>query len=123
VSRGHGSRQRAILDRLAGNKAVPLGGKNRSEASALLRAARALERAGKLVIVRLWNDNHTAVVPCVALPDATIDGKPVKELSVARVPYGAAAALTGSLRAIAAAEGVSKTQIARDLAEATRRGK
>jgi hypothetical protein len=81
----------------------------------LARAAAALERAGKCVTVRLWNDRHTALAVYVARPGATHDGKPVKELSVARVPEGTRATLSGSIRQLARELGVSKTTVWRDL--------
>jgi hypothetical protein len=116
MSRGYGVWQRAILDALAkSDRLVPLGGRDRSESGAILRAAKTLERAGLCVIVRLWNDAHTATVPLVCRPGHTIDGKPAAELSVARVPHGTGTALRGSLRHLARRFGVSKTQVARDL--------
>jgi hypothetical protein len=99
MSRGLGIWQRAILQAIDGNdKLVLLDGENRSEKTALLRAAKTLEKAGRCVIVRLWNYEHTALCPCVGRPDLMIDGKPVKELSVARVPRGTGTTFDGSVR-------------------------
>jgi hypothetical protein len=123
MSRGHGRTQRAILDALAratGAPLLPLGGDTRSERAALVRAAETLERAGLCVVVRLWNDRHTALDVFVGRPGATYDGKPVKELSVARVPHGTGATLSGSHRHIARKEKVSKTTVGRDLQKAAK---
>jgi hypothetical protein len=102
---------------------IPLGGRTRSERAALVRAATVLERGGKCVVVRLWNDSHTALTVLVARPDATYQGKPIKEISVARVPYGTGATLTGSHRHLAREFGISKTQVWRDLQAAVKREK
>jgi hypothetical protein len=110
MSRGMGRWQRAILEAIGRtDKLVPLGGKSRAEQAALLHAAKSLEKMGQCILVRLWNDNHTVVRPYVGRPDLTFDGKPAKELSIARVPYGTETTLTGSIRQTAADLGVSKS--------------
>jgi hypothetical protein len=116
MSRGMGIWQRAIreaIDRT--DKLVPLGGKSRAEQASLLRAAKSLEKTGQCVLVRLWNEDHTIVRPYVGRPDLTFDGKPAQEVSVATVPCGTRATLTGSIRQLAAELGVSKSTIDRDL--------
>jgi hypothetical protein len=115
MSRGYGTVQRFILDAIEKTKLVPLGGSTRSERAALVRAAKLLEQAGKCTMVRVWNDSHTALVPLVCKPGTTIGGRPAGQLSVARVNAGTRATVTGSLRQIAAAEGVSHVTIWRDL--------
>jgi hypothetical protein len=124
MSRGPGSCQRAILDAIAKcDKLVPLGGRTRGERAALVRAAAALNRAGQCVVVRLWNDQHTALNVLVGRPDLTLNGRPAKELSIARVPHGTGATLAGSIRHIAREFGVSRTTTWRDLQQANRMGK
>jgi hypothetical protein len=125
MSRGPGRCQRAILEALGRTPLVGLRGRSRAERVALARAARALERAGLCVVVRLWDHDGRNVRPYAARPDFTVNGGPVKELSVARVPYGTGATFTyvGSLRHVARQEGISKTQVVRDLAKAERSGK
>lgn len=116
MSRGLGVCQQRILDALTRANIVPLDGGTRSERAALVRAARTLARRGQVIIVRLWNDEHTAVEHCAARPGTTTrDGRPWESLSVARVPGGTGAALTGSIRRIAAELGVSATTVWRDL--------
>lgn len=115
MSRGFGIRQRIILDKIAkSDKLIRLNGSTRAEQAAFLRAAKALEKAGLCIIVRLWNEGHTAVCPYVGRPGLTFDGTPAQELSVARVPCGTGTALKDSFREMAAFEGVSKSTIARD---------
>jgi hypothetical protein len=115
--------QRAILEAIGkSDKLIPLGGATRAEQAAILRAAKSLEKAGHCVIVRLWTEGHTVVRPYAGRPDLTFDGKPVKELNVARVPCGGTGtALTGSLRQLAMETGVSKTQIWRDIRDLNER--
>jgi len=122
MSRGPGHVQRSILDLLESQGVVTLGGATRAETSANVRAARQLERAGRCVLVRLWNGRHTHAVLVAFRPDYRLaDGTDPKSLSVDRVPYGTRSTLTGSLRDIARQDGVSKTQIARDLARAAQK--
>src|SRR5437868_3975422 len=98
MSRRLGTWQREILAALKrGTALLRLGGETGAQTSAILRAARGLERAGKCVVVRLWNDDHTAVAPYAAPPDLTIQGMPVKELSVEHVTHGTPSALLGSI--------------------------
>jgi hypothetical protein len=95
---------------------LPLRGRTRSEQSAILRAARALEALGRIVVVRLWRDDYRAVCSFAARPGATLgDGRAVAELSVERVSHGTGSTFTGSLRQIARELGVSVSQVRRDL--------
>jgi hypothetical protein len=115
VSKGPGIQQRRILAALAGRQMVPLSGDTRAETTALLRAAKGLERAGRCVIVRLWDDGRTKVSSYAFPPDFTVNGRPVRELSVDRVSSGTGSTFRGSIRQIAAEAGVSATTIFRDL--------
>jgi hypothetical protein len=118
MSRGPGVWQRRILNALAEGKMVGLRGATRSQTASILRAAKQLERAGKCVIVRLWDDDGPArrrVIPSAFRPDAKIDGRPVQELNVARVPCGTRTAFKGSIRQLAWHFRVSKTTVWRDL--------
>jgi hypothetical protein len=128
MSRGPGKVQRDLLALLAQQKTmVRLRGRTRSETVSLIRAARALEKAGKCVVIHLWDDD--APRRCISLwafpPEMTVKGRPVQELSVARVPIGTGTTFNwqGSVRDIARHVGVSKSQAARDVAEAEGRGK
>jgi hypothetical protein len=114
MSRGLGRWQRAIQEALEQAQWVTLRGGSRSETVAIVRAARALERAGKCVLVRLWNDDHTAVKLNAFRPGFTLKGQPIEALSVERVPVGTGSTFKGSCRWIAREEGVSKSQISRD---------
>ena len=117
MSRGAGKWQRIILEQASTAKLVGLRGNSRSETVAIGRAARLLASAGKVVIVRLWNDSHTAVRNFASLPGTkTKAGKPIESLSVAIVPAGTRTTFKGSIRDCAYDERVSKTTIARDIA-------
>ena len=119
MSRGLGRWQQAILAALEKSPMVELGGCTHSEVSALLRAAKCLERAGKCEIIRLWNEAHTRVVSLAARPGQRLpDGRPLKAISVARVPHGTAATLTGSVRDIARSVKCSRMTAWRDLRKA-----
>ena len=84
---GPGVHQQSILAALAKTDyLIPLGGRTRTERDALTRAANALERAGRCVVVHLWNDDHTALCAYVARADATCHGEPIKTISVPPVP-------------------------------------
>ena len=83
-------RQCAIVKDLSQVAMLYLGGGNRSELTAWLRAAKSLEAKGKLVVVRLWNDQRTAIRTYAVRPDLMIDGKPIKEVNVDRVTSGCA---------------------------------
>lgn len=58
MSRGPGVRQRQLLEALASQEFVRLGGVTRSATVALKRAARALDRAGRCVVLRLWDEDR-----------------------------------------------------------------
>ena len=121
MSKGLGKWQRHLLAALAADTFTfhRLAGSTRSETAAIHRAARTLQRQGRLVIVRLWNDDHTAVVSYATRPGATLkDGRPVECLNVARVTRVTGATFTGSVRDLAATERVSATQVWRDLRNA-----
>jgi hypothetical protein len=123
MSRGPGIWQRPILERLENVPLAALGARDRSEYSAILRAAKALEKAGKCVLIRLWNNEHTRVITHVARPGHVLkDGTPLQSLSVERVTSGTRSTFRGSVRQLAWQEGVSPTQIWRDLQEAKRQG-
>src|SRR5262245_14653216 len=117
MSRGPGRWQKALSNGLALHpffRLHDLGLPDRSAYTAALRAAKALERAGKLIILRLWNDAHAAVVTCVCRPDLTVNGRPARELSVERVPGVTGSTFKGSIRHIAAFHRLSPTQVWRD---------
>jgi hypothetical protein len=97
MSRGHGKLQRLILSAVRQRSYVTLSGATRAETSALVRAARKLEKAGLCVVVRLWNDDHTRLMTSAWLPDVTCGGRPLKELSVERVPHGTGSTFTGNI--------------------------
>src|SRR4051794_29121387 len=121
MSRGYGTVQQAVLKALEESPMVSLRGSTRSETNAKVRAARSLERQGKCVLVRLWNDAHTQAYLVAFRPGYVLrDGRKVESLSVATVQGGTDATLTGSLRNLARQVGVSKTTVARDLERAVR---
>jgi hypothetical protein len=114
-----GACQRGILETLSTCKLASLRGDSRSETAALVRAARLLSARGQVVIVRLWNDQQTAVRHFAALPGAqTKTGEPIESLSVkrnvARVAGVTRATFAGSIRHLAREESVSPTTIWRD---------
>src|SRR5262245_51333512 len=101
MSRGPGKWQRRILETLEKNPKAKLHlrGASYAETVAITRAARALERAGRCVVVRLWDDDHRTVRPWAFAPGVTTtDGRPIKELSVVTVPRGTATTFKGSCR-------------------------
>jgi hypothetical protein len=111
-----------VLELLADPKAlIPLRGRTRADSVAIRRAARALERQGKCVVIHLWDEDvagrQKGICAFAVHPDLTVGGRPAREVSVARVPSGTEATLRwkGSLRDIAREEGISKTQVVRDL--------
>ena len=106
MSRGFGKWQRLILSAMSDGRGVDLHGATRAQTSALVRAARKLEAAGLCLLLRFWNDDHTAVGSC-AFPPTRTD---LKKLSVERVPQGTHATFTGSIRDIAASQDISPTQ-------------
>jgi hypothetical protein len=117
VSRGPGRWQRAILDALRASPLVPIGG-SRSQRAGQLRAVKVLERRGLCVLVRFWSDDHRSLVAAAARPDTKVNDRPIREISVARVPCGTRTTFTGSLRYIAAAVGSSRMTVWRDLQKA-----
>src|SRR5262245_4803051 len=112
MSRGPGVCQRAILSTLERVPFAALSGSTRSEDSAMPRAATALQKASKCVLVRLCNDDHTHVVTHVvthvARPGFVLsDGTPLQNLSVERVPGVTGSTFKGSIRHMARQERVS----------------
>jgi hypothetical protein len=131
MSRGPGKWQRAVLDALEakpvffpGQRFRVLLGRalTRPEDVALRRAVRQLERAGLVETAMVWSGDKIALA--VGKPGAAVDGKPLKELSVARVPSGHTGnTYEGSLRNIAQRERIIATQVRRDLAAAEAMGR
>jgi hypothetical protein len=127
MSRGPGRWQRAILEALERLPLFTLGDLARSaaELSAAHRAARRLAARGLCEAGLLYTDHPGAggaahgrrLVTVVCRPGFVFtDGRTLKELSVPRVPsHGTRSTFKGSLRNIAAAEGVSVAQVRRDL--------
>src|SRR5205814_1480510 len=73
-----GKHQRTILEAIRKQLLLRLRGAGRIETIALRQAARALEKRGLCLIVRLWNEQHTQVCSYAARPGAmTRDGQPV----------------------------------------------
>jgi hypothetical protein len=127
MSRGPGRWQRAILEALERLPVLTLGDLARSaaELSAAHRAARRLAARGLCDTGLLYTDDPDGggaahgrrLVTAVCRPGVVFkDGRTLKELSVQRVPaHGTRSTFKGSLRHIAAQEGVSVTQVRRDL--------
>ena len=117
-----GNRERVLLASIEAGKPVELGGADRAERVAIYRAARSLECKGLADTFTTWNEKHTALALWIVKAGSVMpDGKPWKSVSVACAPPGTDATLkrrlAGSLRSIAADEGVSVATVRRDLAK------
>lgn len=129
MSRGPGKWQRALLAALESRLVFYVGSRFRAllgrdltaaEGVALRRAVRQLDRAGRVVTALLWEGGNLALA--VGRPGATVNSKPLTELSVPRVPDGHSRnTYEGSLRNLAKSERVSVATIRRDLARAERK--
>lgn|SRR5215471_2325735 len=127
MSRGPGKWQRLILRRLRRRNFFPLAAHfadflrrplTRLELSALRRAAYALARDGKVSLATRWADKPRRVVIFVGHPNCTyalgdIFVSDFSRLSIQR--GGTRTTLMGSLRDIAAVDGVSKNTVQRRL--------
>jgi hypothetical protein len=93
---------------------------NRTELSALHRAAHALARQGRCQLALVWTDDlNRRLVTMVARAGFTMkDGRPFSSLSVERVSHGTRSTFKGSLRDLAHKEGMSVATIRRDLRRA-----
>ena len=120
MSRGLGHWERRILEVIGEGNVVPLRGATRGETAAILRAGRTLERKGLAVIVRLWNDAHTAVCHCVCKAGTMREGDAIEKVSVRRTQRSGGTTWQGSQRDLAVEIGVSQTTVRRDLARAAK---
>ena len=57
MSRGPGHWQKQILQAIEAGGSIVLSGRTKAETSAARRAGLALQEAGKVVVVRLWNED------------------------------------------------------------------
>jgi hypothetical protein len=124
MSRGPGIWQRRILAELDKDEMFPLVGRftrllarrlTQAEVSALHRAAKCLESREQCRTALVRVDDYR-LLTFISRPDSIV----LKKISVERVPSPGTAStlIRGSLRQIAAEEGVSKTQVVRDLQSA-----
>jgi hypothetical protein len=134
MSRGPGKWQRLILRNLEARPCFSLrqlfdGRPSASQWSAAHRAARQLAAEGKCETGLLWSDDDQPkgrrLETVVCRPGHVFQGgKRLKDLCVERVPGRHTFNLyPGSLRHIAAREGVSVATVRRDLAMAKQQGK
>ena len=105
MSRGPGHWQKQILQAIEAGGSIALSGRTKAETSAARRAGLALQKVGKVVVIRLWNEDSgpSRRVCSYAFPAGFKSrGRPIEELSVDLVTHGTRSTFKGSIRDIAA---------------------